>query len=370
MVLSICTVFASEILLRLSNLSILVIGTQALLLVSFLIFARFKRRLNYGEATVFILVFGVILIYFVRDVLERGGISLDAVGNTLRLLAFAKLALAAREISISEEQLAWLAKLILVMSLVTVVMIRQAGVTSSIRVEPVLLSFVYGLIIFKEKRARGYGTVYLVLSLGVLMLAQKASLILAAIASVLIVYPFFILVLMVTLFIVIPSLSIVLDFFEYYDVLGRIVVRFRLLTESVSGFDRNVLARITSNRSEEYFFVLEQWKSTGFPIWGSGLSATIFIENVDVERSTFHNLFVNIVRMCGVASILFLSLIWIVLQRSFQISRFALAITVGLLMHNLLTYSLFHSPIIYFIILFLPSSSAVRVSDRRDIGPD
>ena len=345
----------SEIIVRVGGSSLPVIALQAFVLISVIALAPLKRQASAVEA-LFALVFAsAILMFLVRDIMTLGTLSVDAIGNTLRSLAFAKLLVAQRAFVLTRAQLEKLAIWILLSCSFAVLVIRLSGISGSIRIEPVILTYGFGLYLVKTTPRQGIGLAFSVASLLLLVVSQKASLLLAAVGVTAVMFPVFTLIGLSFGLVGLPFVLGLLETLVQSDALGRFTTRVRLLQDLTFGFDRDLLAVVTSNRSEEYFYLIDQWRSTGFPVFGAGLSSTVLLETAEIERSTFHNLYMNLIRIFGAVSLFFFVGLGVLIARAFQLSYMAVAIVFGLLLHNLLTYALLHSPAFYLLILFAPA---------------
>lgn len=75
--------------------------------------------------------------------------------------------------------------------------------------------------------------------------------------------------------------------------------------------DDRTLAIITSNRSNEYLSVFQDWADHGIPFFGRGLGATVLVDlgwsSEVVERSTLHNSFLVVFQTTGIFGLFFVA---------------------------------------------------------------
>ena len=347
----------SDAILRIAGLPA-TLGLQIATMMTVFLFAPLGRRIPIPAIGLFLAISFLVLCYFVYETVQGIGLFEDRVGTALRCLTFARVMLSLNTLTVSPRFLAGLGNGILISAICSIVLLRASGYSASIRFESILLPLAHSMFML----TRGlnffpllwYALKALVCVL-VIVLMAKSSMILAMGGLGLVLWP-----LLSGLGVMAISAVLALQFGQV-EVLEnllpeRIYIRIARTLEALGNPTREDVAAITSNRSEEFIFVFNDWTDRGFPIFGAGLSSEIYVDGANIWRSTMHNLVFNLIRIFGVFSALILGAV-VYAGAGLLRNRLRFALFAALFLHNLLTFSLLHSALFYFIavVAFDPS---------------
>lgn len=341
----------------------LVVQFLTMILVLFFVPLPEKIPGHYLSLSVIIMV--VVLAYFaIETVLSVGDIQ-DRLGMAIRCLTFARVLISINSFTLTPRTIFVLCDVIIFTSFVTILFVRATDFPNSIRIEALLLPFAVYMYRLKDEplsTASFWPITKVLICMILILLTGKSSLILAMGGVVLVFWPVISIAAAAVGTIALIGQSIAPDLAA--SILPeRIFVRLQIILSLSEGFDRKALGIITSNRSEEYIYVLYSWIDSGIPIFGDGLSSLIYVESKDIWRSTMHNLLFNVFRVFGVFAILFYLALIMVGVSFAKTNRIWLGIYVGLFIHNLLTFSLFASTLFAFIVLIQSSYRSVEKTD-------